>query len=98
MQSRTRSLPSALVRKMRSPQMTGVESAMPGIGSFQTMFFFSLHSTGSLVSLQMPSLVGPRHCGQLSARTFAVLERVKEDRKKENRKRENHRMAGFLSV
>jgi hypothetical protein len=45
----------------------GVDPPMPGIGSFQTIFFVSLHSLGMLVSLLMPSLVGPRHCGQLSA-------------------------------
>src|SRR5262245_2078304 len=60
--------PSSLVTKMRSPQTHGVEPAIPGILSFQTMFLPSPHSAGILVSLQIPSLVGPRHCGQSSAR------------------------------
>ena len=45
---------------------------MPGIFSFQTTFFVSDHSEGRLVSLQMPSLVGPRHCGQLPAQAEAA--------------------------
>src|SRR5437868_1619666 len=62
----TRSLSSALVRKMRSPQIAGVELPMPGSGNFQTIFSVALHFAGRPVSLEMPSFVGPRHCGQLS--------------------------------
>jgi len=38
------------------------------IQSMPMAFFASLHSAGRLVSLLMPSLSGPRHWGQLSAR------------------------------
>jgi hypothetical protein len=60
--------PSSLVTKTRSPQTHGVEPAIPGILSFHKMFLPSPHSVGTFVSLEMPSFVGPRHCGQLSAR------------------------------
>src|SRR5262245_52742479 len=88
MQRSETSEPSSLVTKIRSPQMHGVEPAIPGILSFQAMFlvssfdspfdstFFSYHSVGTFFSLQMPSLLGPRHCGQLSARAMETSARI----------------------
>src|SRR5205807_3239146 len=67
MHKRTKSLPSWLVRKMRFSQTIGVDPPWPGMASFQTTFFVSLHSAGRFVSLLTPSFVGPRHWGQLSA-------------------------------
>src|SRR5262245_18785797 len=64
---RTRSLPSAAVRKMLFFQITGVELPMPGRANFQATFSVALHLLGRPVSLEIPSLVGPRHCGQSSA-------------------------------
>src|SRR6187200_3025832 len=64
------SLPSTHVRKILSPQTTGVEPALPfGIGSFQAMLVFSSHFAGMPFSWEMPLLSGPRHWGQFSART-----------------------------
>src|SRR6188474_424195 len=67
-----RSLPSAPVRKMRSPQMIGVELPLPGSVSFQARFLVSLNAAGRFFSLEMPLLSGPRHWGQLSARPTAT--------------------------
>ena len=53
------------------------EPPMPGMGSVQATFFFSPQTVGSLVSLEMPVLSGPRHCGQLSARTGSAVESSK---------------------
>ncbi len=61
-------MPSALVRKMRLPQMIGVEPAWPGRESFQATLWVSLQVVGKWVSVLMPSLVGPRQLGQLPAR------------------------------
>src|SRR5438445_12597331 len=52
--------------------MAGVEPAIPGNGACHTMLSVALHSVGRFISLQMPLLAGPRHCGQLSARTAPV--------------------------
>src|SRR5579875_3092791 len=60
---------SALVRNRRDPQTIGVEPPMPGRGKLQAMFSVVLQRAGRLVSVLMPSPRGPRHCGQLSART-----------------------------
>src|SRR6516165_9485605 len=72
MHKSTRSSPSSLVKNSRSPQIAGVAPLMPGNASFQTMFLVALHSAGMLVSAQMPSLFGPRHCGQFSPRAAAT--------------------------
>ena len=48
-----------------SPQTTGLEWPMPGRGSFQAMFFSSLHSIGGWASGDSPVPMGPRQCGQL---------------------------------
>src|SRR5262245_15404165 len=66
-------LPSPLVTKIRSFQMTGVAPPRPGIGTFQATFLVSLHSVGSPLSLLTPVLSGPRHCGQLSPRATVAL-------------------------
>src|SRR5438105_7235599 len=61
-QIRLRTLPPllAIVRKMRSPQMTGVE--LPGWSSltFHLTFSFALHFMGRFFSVQYPCPVGPR--------------------------------------
>src|SRR5260370_14893191 len=64
---RTMSVPSSLVRKIRSFQMAGVELPMPGSFAVQARFFFKLHCAGRLVSPLMPSRFGPLHWGQFSA-------------------------------
>src|SRR5438045_8580921 len=51
----------------RSPQTTGEECPLPGMGVFQRTFSFSLQRTGTPVSSLVPSPRGPRHPGQLSA-------------------------------
>src|SRR5262249_26106562 len=73
-------LPSSLVRKMRSPQTAGVEPPRPGSGSVQATFFVASHSVGRFVSLLMPSSVGPRHWGQLSARAAGIGDSSRADR------------------
>src|SRR5262245_15738477 len=56
---------------MRSPQTIGVEPDIPGSFSFHATFFVALHSVGRFFSPEMPSLFGPRHWGQFSARAPA---------------------------
>src|SRR5207237_10732269 len=84
--TRTRSLPSELVRKMRSPQMIGVDPPMPGIGSFQAMFWLGPHWAGRLTSLETPFCTAPRHWGQLSAPASVAqaVRRQEADRKVPN--------------
>src|SRR5262245_13487829 len=55
------------VRKMRSPQITGVELPLPGRVSFHARFFVALNEVGRSVSFETPLLSGPRQPGQLSA-------------------------------
>src|SRR5215475_5746408 len=62
----------AVVRKIRSPQITGVEKPRPGIATFHLMFFVSLNSTGAAVRA-MPLKKGPRHCGQCAGSELAEL-------------------------
>src|ERR1039457_1277370 len=59
--------PSATFRKIRSPQMMGVEPLQAGIGSFHAMFSVVDHFTGRFFSPLIPLSWGPRHCGQFSA-------------------------------
>src|SRR5262245_10279611 len=72
--SRLRTVPSLLawVRKMRSPQMTGVP--LPGWASltFHLTFSFGPHFNGTSFSEQWPCPVGPRQAGQLSPAASAV--------------------------
>src|SRR5262249_37198628 len=72
----TRSLFSEPVRNKRSPQIAGVELPLPGSFNVQAMFLVALHVVGSPFSLEMPSLFGPRHCGQFSAAATEVNERI----------------------
>src|SRR5437870_1067255 len=67
-QKTSRSLPfsRAAVRKIRSPQMIGDDWPIPGSCVFQTTFSAD-HFTGRPVSVECPSCLGPRHCGQLGA-------------------------------
>src|SRR5438093_8321538 len=58
---RDRSLPSATLRKMRSPQMMGVEPLQLGKASFQSMFSLVLQRRGRFFSLLTPLRLGPRH-------------------------------------
>src|ERR1043166_6306780 len=73
-QMRLRTLPPrfAMVRKTRSPQITGVE--LPGCSSliFHLTFCLSLHLVGRSFSAQYPCPVGPRQGGQLLAATAVV--------------------------
>jgi hypothetical protein len=48
-------------------QMHGVAPAGPGNGVRQSTFSVLLHLVAMFLSFEMPSLLGPRHCGQLSA-------------------------------
>src|SRR5690242_4434220 len=56
---------TALVRKMRSPQTTGLECPNPGTADFHRTFLPpSFHSVTG-VPVPMPLAAGPRNCGQL---------------------------------
>src|SRR4029079_8835583 len=57
---------SATLRKMRSPQMIGVEPDSAGVASFQATFSDRLHLTRRFFSPLIPFADGPRHCGQFS--------------------------------
>src|SRR5262245_13337139 len=67
MHKSTTSSPAVDVRKMRSPQTTGLDSPWPGSLNFQSTFLSGPHSVGRFFSAECPSFFGPRHCGQLSA-------------------------------
>ena len=54
----------AVSTKTRSPQTIGDADALPGISTFQRMFFVSLHSTGGSPCGAAPVASGPRHWGQ----------------------------------
>src|SRR5688572_19407159 len=58
----------AWVRKMRSPQRTGVELPGYSSGTFHLTFSLGPHVNGRPFSVEWPWPVGPRHAGQLSAR------------------------------
>src|SRR5215471_5794582 len=58
---------SATLRKMRSPQMTGVEPENDGIASFHATFSVGDHFTGRFLSSLTPLRVGPRQFGQSGA-------------------------------
>src|SRR4051794_23102184 len=77
---------------MRSPQTIGVAPLGPGSGSFQATFSLSSHFVARPVSLLTPSPVGPRHCGQLSARAAASAASETRTAKP------NRRMAGYLKA
>ena len=60
----------AVRRKILSPQMTGEALPLPGIDTFQRMFFVSLHSTGGLPFAATPVASGPRQRGQFCSDCF----------------------------
>src|SRR4051794_14905885 len=62
----------AWVRKILSPQTTGVELPGNSSGVFHRTFSLPLHRRGRFVSAQCPWPVGPRQAGQLSARAVVV--------------------------
>src|SRR5262247_2857242 len=82
--------PSDALRKMRSPQMIGVEPLQAGISSFHATFSSVVHLTGRFFSSLTPLSAGPRHCGQLSAETMfseAAVERAIMTNMSVNRRR-----------
>ena len=50
----------ALVIQMRSPQITGDDQALPGMGVFHATFSVSLHVSGNPVASLCPWSAGPR--------------------------------------
>src|ERR1044072_4171935 len=62
-----KSSPSAVFRKMKSPQTIGVEPLKAGIASFQVRPASALPFIGRFFSLLVPFKLGPRHCAQFSA-------------------------------
>src|SRR5262249_34472691 len=75
------SLPSLLaaVRKIRSPQRTGVEFPVPGNLVFQRRFLVSLHSSGTLELPAYPCPLGPRHEAHPSALLLAFWGAARPD-------------------
>ena len=67
---------TAVVRKIWSPQMMGVEWPRPGMGVFQARFLVSLHSTGASPRA-MPLFEGPRQRGQWTGSGWAVTAETK---------------------
>src|SRR6185312_12360518 len=67
------------VRKIRSPQTTGVELPRSGRDTFQRMFFESLQSSGRFFSWVTPSASGPRQAGQLSARVATATRQTRSE-------------------
>src|SRR6266545_791876 len=64
--------PSATLRKMRLPQMMGVDPERSGMASFHTTFSVWLQRAGRSDSPLTPLSDGPRHCGQFSANPAAA--------------------------
>src|SRR5258708_6544006 len=67
---------TALVTKILSPQITGLECASPGISVDHRMFLCDspFHSTGG-DPLPTPLAEGPQNCGQSPALASTTLER-----------------------
>jgi hypothetical protein len=69
----------AVVTKTRSPQITGLECASPGIGVLQAMPRPSAadHVSGRWAPSATPEALGPRNCGQwvVAATTAAARSR-----------------------
>ena len=67
---------SATLRKMRLPQMIGVDPDSAGIASFHWMFSVPVadHLIGRFFSVLMPLCAGPRQCGQFSAPRDTTLD------------------------
>src|SRR5688572_22748188 len=57
---------TAVVTKMRSPQMTGLEWPRPSMATFHATFDVSLHFVGA-VPVATPVCAGPRQCGHQAA-------------------------------
>src|SRR5688572_14852475 len=64
---------TAVVIKTRSPQITGLEWARPGIGVFHRMLtaFSASQSVGKAAPSVTPEAFGPRNEGQFCARAVA---------------------------
>src|ERR1043166_3718974 len=60
---------ASTLRKMGPAETMGVDPDQAGIASFHATFSACDHLTGRLVSVLMPFLDGPRHCGQSSTAT-----------------------------
>jgi hypothetical protein len=58
---------------MRSPQTIGVDPRQRGHRQFHMMFSVRVHFTGRFFSVLIPLREGPRHWGQVSARTDTTL-------------------------
>src|SRR5262245_40001199 len=74
--------PTAAVRKILSPQITGDDQPQPGISAFQTTFSVVLQVSGSVSPSAKPSTCAPRNCGQLivsADTTFAEMEAAAVD-------------------
>src|SRR5262245_16977561 len=71
------SSPSMDVMKILSSQMAGVEEPFPGNFSFQTTFLSAPHTVARPFSTECPSFLGPRHCGQLSAKAGGAVKATK---------------------
>jgi hypothetical protein len=75
----------AEVTKTRSATTIGEDQPSPGIAVFQATFSVSLHRSGSLVSIESPWPLGPRHPRQSCPYTFD-REKVEEATARENSK------------
>ena len=62
--------------KMRLPQTMGVETPRPRSLTRQATFSVSLHVEGRFDSEDTPVSPGPRHAGQFSAESTAVVARA----------------------
>jgi hypothetical protein len=49
----------------------GLEWPLPGMAAFHLMFLSGAHSSGRFLSVEMPRLAGPRHCGQFEGSAAA---------------------------
>src|SRR5262249_19430489 len=65
---------SGCARKMLCPHTTGAACPFSGKSIFHLTFFVSLQVVGSFFSADVPSPLGPRQPGQLSAASAAVAE------------------------
>ena len=51
----------AFESQMVSPETTGLDHALPGIGVFHLIFLVSFHSVGKFSEGDLPLAVGPRN-------------------------------------
>src|SRR5947208_8904885 len=66
----------AAVTQIWSPHTTGLDQPLSCSGVFHFTFCVSLHVVGTLVASDVPSPLGPRNCGQLSAAHTAATESI----------------------